>query len=334
MIRRIWFLVIVILCLPVGVAAQDGATRNRVIIGVVEEGSSPGGVVVSLVQAELQRLLRRDSIVFKRDPAFNAGWDATRLPAALEAALSDPEVQMVLAVGALASQAAGQVYRSKPVVTTFVQRPDLFNIHQTTDDRAVDSNLVVATNPLRAVSDLRQLLEMYAADTVALVLGAEYADDLTGLDDEIAAMQTTAGVTVLVWPIDADALPDTVPAGVDAVLLSVTPRLAPVQRQGIIEMINTFQLGTFSLEGLPDVEIGALLTRSPDMRTQKARRVAINLSELVRGTDPTDLTVFLSVDPDLYLNGATAAQIGYSPRISTLVEATIINEEAMRKRRN
>jgi outer membrane protein len=328
-IRRIWFLVMVMFCLPVGVAAQDGATRNRVIIGVVEEGPSPGDDVVSVVQAELQRLLRRDSIVFKRDPAFNAGWDASRLPAALEAALSDPEVQMVVAVGALASQAAGRVHRSKPVVTTFVQRPDLFRIHETRDDRAVDSNLVVVTNPLRAVSDLTQLLEMYSADTVALVLGAEYVDGLTGLDDEIAAIQATAGATVLVWAVDADALPDSVPAGVDAVLLSATPRLAPVQRQGIIEMINASQVGTFSLEGLPDVEIGALLTRSPDMRTQKARRVAINLSELVRGSDPADLTVFLSVDPDLYLNGATAAQIGYSPRMSILVEATILNEEAM-----
>jgi len=309
--------------------SQELEGGPRIVIGVVEEGPAPGNDVVPLVEAELQRLLRRHTIVFKREPAFNAQWDPSRLAPALTAALNDPEVEIVLAVGALASQAAGQVDRGKPVVTAFVQRPDLFDIHQSTDDRAVDSNLAIISHPLRAGSDLRELVEMYAADTIALAIGAEYATGLTGLTDELAAIQRTSTAVIVLWPIDSDALPDSVPVGAKAVVLGPTPRLAPVQRQSIIELINSRQLGSYSLEGLPDVERGALLTRSPDLRTQRARRVAINISELVRGRHPPELTVFLSVDPQLVLNGATAAQIGYSPRISTLIRATIINEDAM-----
>ncbi len=326
--RRL-LLIAVVLCLPQWLAAQDPDDGPRVVIGVVEEGFSPGDDVVPLVEAELQRLLRRHVLEFRRDPAFDAGWDPSRMESALQAALDDPEVEYVLAVGALVSQAAARVNRTKPIVTTFIQRPDLFDIHHSTGDRAVDSNLVIVSHPLRAASDLRQLVEMYPADTIALAIGAEYATGLAELAAEVAALETASNAAIVVWPVEAGALPDSLPAGVNAVVLGPTPRLAPVQRQGLIEMINGLQLASFSLEGLPDVERGALLTRSPDMRIQKARRVAINLSELIRGMEPSQLSVFLSVDPDLYLNGATAAQIGYSPRISTLVQATILNEEAM-----
>ena len=327
--RRLFFVTGMLCCLPSLMWSQELEGGPRVVIGVVEEGPAPGNDVVPLIEAELQRLLRRHTLVFKREPAFNALWDPARLAPALTAALNDPEVEIVLAVGALASQAAGQVDRGKPVVTAFVQRPDLFDIHQSTDDRAVDSNLVIISHPLRTGSDLRELVEMYAADTIALAIGAEYATGLTGLADELAAIQRTSTAVIVLWPIDSDALPDSVPVGAKAVVLGPTPRLAPVQRQSIIELINSRQLGSFSLEGLPDVERGALLTRSPDLRTQRARRVAIDISELVRGRQPPELTVFLSVDPQLVLNGATAAQIGYSPRISTLIRATIINEDAM-----
>ena len=327
--RRMLLLFVPGLWLPCAVAAQDAESGPRVVIGVVEEGPSPGADVVGLIEGELQRLLRRHVLEFRRDPAFNAQWDPARMQPALQAALDDPEVDFVLAVGALASQAAGRIDRTKPIVTTFVQRPDLFRVHQSTADRAVDSNLVIISHPLRAGSDLRQLVEMYAVDTIALAIGVEYVTDLDGLADEVAALERTSTATVILWPIDAAALPDRVPASAQAVALGPTPRLAPVQRQGVIELINGSQLGSFSLEGLPDVERGALLARSPDMGIQTARRVALNLSELIRGHTTSELAVFLSVDPDLYLNGATAAQIGYSPRISTLVMATILNEEAM-----
>lgn len=327
--RRSLLVTALALTLPAGLVGQDAAVGPPVVIGVVEEGPSPAHDVVQAVEAELQRLLRRRTIEFKRDPAFNAGWDPTRMQPAVQAAIDDPDVSLVLVVGALASQAAANVERTKPVVTTFIQRPDLFHIHRSTGDRTVDSNLVIISHPLRAGSDVRQLLEMFPVDTLALAIGAEYVGGLEGLEAEVTAIQSASGVTVVVWPVDTGALPDSVPAGVQAVALGPTPRLAPVQRQGLIEMVNGRQLGSFSLEGLPDVERGALLARSPDMRTQQARRVALNLSELIRGRATSELTVFLAVDPDLYLNGATASQIGYSPRISVLVQATILNEDAM-----
>ena len=307
--------------------AQDLDPGPVIVIGVVEEGVAPGNDVVTRIEAELDRLLRRHTVVFKRAPAFNADWNPGRMTEAMQAALADPEVDLVLAVGALASQAAGQVDRIKPVVTTFIQRPDLFDIHQASDDRSVESNLVIQSNPLRADSEFRQLLDLSPADTVALVVGAEYATGLERLDAELLALEAILGVTIVLWPVEPGTPAHTAPQGTQAVVLGPTPRLAPVQRQGLIELLTNLTLRSYSLEGLYDVEAGVLMTRTPDQRTQLARRVALNISELIRGVGTANLAVFLSVDPLLYLNGSTAARIGYSPRLSTLVRATVLNEE-------
>ncbi len=323
---RLMFACVILAGWSSAAVAQDVDPRPTIVIGVVEEGAAPGNDVVTRVEAELDRLLRRHNVVFKRDPAFQAGWDPTRMRLAVQAALDDRDVDIVLTIGALASQAAGQVVRTKPVVTTFIQRPDLFDIHQSTDDLAIGSNLVIVSNPLRADSELRQLLALVPADTVALAVEAAYLSGLTSLTAEVEALEVAVGITVLLWPVDPAIQPDSAPPGVKAVVLGPTPRLAPVQRQARIELLASFGLPSYSLEGLPDVEAGALLTRTPDQRTQQARRVALNLSELIRGTGSSVLPVFLSVDPTLYLNGTTAARIGYSPRLSTLVQATILNE--------
>jgi outer membrane protein TolC len=327
---RLMFACVLLGWWPAAAVAQDLDPGPTIVIGVVEEGAAPGSDVVTRVEAELGRLLRRHTVVFKRDPAFQAGWDPARMRPAVQAALDDREVDIVLVVGALASQAAGQVTRTKPVVTTFIQRPDLFDIHQSTNDQAVDSNLVIVSNPLRADSELRQLLALVPVDTVALAIEAAYVSGLTSLAAEVAMLEAALGITVLLWPVDPATQPDSAPPGVKAVALGPTPRLAPVQRQARIELLTSFGLPSYSLEGLQDVEAGALMTRTPDQRTQQARRVALNLSELIRGTGTSVLPVFLSVDPALYLNGTTAAQIGYSPRLSTLVQATILNEADLR----
>ena len=67
----------------------------------------------------------------------------------------------------------------------------------------------------------------------------------------------------------------------------------------------------------------------PDPNGQLTRRIALNLSRLIRGRSVSDLPVLLSVDSKLYINGTTAAAVGYSPDLETLVYAQILNEEAL-----
>ena len=66
---------------------------------------------------------------------------------ALRAALDNPNVDFVLALGAGVSIAAAEVLLSKPVVATFVQRPDFGAIHEQANDRSQTENLAFMAIP-------------------------------------------------------------------------------------------------------------------------------------------------------------------------------------------
>jgi len=93
--------------------------------------------------------------------------------------------------------------------------------------------------------------------------------------------------------------------------------------------LNARRIPTFSVEGHGDVVHGALAARTPELTTVAARRVAVNISELMRGASMDDLPILVSADPRLLMNAETAVQIGYRPSVATMALATWVNEGAL-----
>jgi len=60
-----------------------------------------------------------------------------------------------------------------------------------------------------------------------------------------------------------------------------------------------------------------------------ARRVALNLHEIIRGVSPNELPVVLPIDARLLVNGRTARQVGYAPGRGMLVTAEFLHPEAL-----
>jgi outer membrane protein TolC len=84
------------------------------------------------------------------------------------------------------------------------------------------------------------------------------------------------------------------------------------------------------LLGHPDVELGALAGITPEIIPLVVRRVALNISQIIRGVNTVDLPAALSVDSKLLINGQTAAVIGYSPALDMLVYANFLHAGALR----
>jgi hypothetical protein len=94
-----------IFLVPSGGVAQEGALEPvraaPVTIAVVQDGPAPGDTLLAQVEVELSTILsgRGERATFKASPAFDAGWRADRMKAALQAALDDPEVDYVFTSG-------------------------------------------------------------------------------------------------------------------------------------------------------------------------------------------------------------------------------------------
>jgi outer membrane protein TolC len=326
-----------LVALTVGVVAAQGAAGSSrgdrdVTIAVVQDGPSPGTDIVPMIRQELDALLGEGTTVtYRIAPAYNAGWDGSRIDEVLAAALTDPEIDIVLVTGLLTAEAAVRSDLPKPVVSSFPHRSDFYRVFDDLGDRSVKKNLSFALIPNRTLTDLQTFQEMIPAGVVHVALGREYVDHVKVLEEEVREFEKALGIEIRLLPVTADAAESL--SGMDtdvrAVLLARTPRLDTDGRRRLIQELNRRAIPTYSHDGHPDVHMGALAAGTPEFGRFLARRVALNLSEIIRGVSPNDLPVALPIDSSLLINGRTAKQIGYSPGRQFLVSAKYLHPEAL-----
>ncbi len=309
------------------------ATAEEVTIAVVRDGAGPEDRLVGLIEQELKNHTPRGTTVrFKTDAAFDAGWSHDKAAGALRAAFDDADVDLVLAVGSLVTYAASRSEQAlaKPVVSAFVQRSDIFKLPYSDDGESLKHNLSFVVIPQRAGADVRAFRELVPFETLHVAVTAE---DLNWLDELAAGLErykAQLGVEFTVVPITTD-----LKASVEklrdarAVYLTRLQRLTAAQRRELIEQLNGWNVPTFSMLGHSDVELGALAGVTPDIETQLVRRVALNLSRLMRGRAASDLPVLLSVDTRLKINARTANAIGFSPGRETRIFAEFVHPDEL-----
>lgn len=311
------------------------AAGKSFTIAVVQDGPGSDADVVEQIQIELAALLGDVTEVrYRTADAFDAGWSAARAELAIRAALTDPQVDLVLAAGPLVTQAANAADLTKPVVSTFVQRTDLFGVVELQGDRSTKPNLSVTLIPLRAEADLIAFFELVSFDTIHLVVDERIASQISTVRNAADDIARALGVGVELLTVTDGFETSLAAAGdeIQAVALHATPRLTEQRRAELIQALNRRRIPTFSILGYRDVELGALASRTPDFSGYLARRVALSLGELMRGTPADQLPVLLPVDAKLLLNARTAAEIGYSPAGDVLLLAEFLHPEELRVR--
>jgi outer membrane protein TolC len=325
-----------ILLIPSPGTAQEGALvpvrAAPVTIAVVEDGPSPGDSVLASIEREVTAILaaRGERAIFKRSPAFDAGWNPDRMEPALRAALDDPEIDAIVAPGALITQAAARIELDKPVISAYVQRLDFFKIADVRGDRSAWPNLNFMLIANRAEGDIRELLELVPTKRIHVLIDAAVLDQLTLLLAEMEELEVATETELIPVPVTTDVEAALAAIGeAEAAILTRLPRLTLDEHVRLIQGMNARRIPTFSIEGHGDVVQGALAARTPELTTVAARRVAVNISELMRGASMDDLPILVSADPRLLMNAETAVQIGYRPSVVTMALATWVNEGAL-----
>jgi outer membrane protein TolC len=305
----------------------------EVTIAVVRDGPGPELDRVALIEAELGGHTPRGTTVrFKADSSFDAGWNPDAAATALQAALDDVEVEIVLAVGSMVTYAAAQSAGPlpKPVVSTFVQRSDVFKLPYSDEGESLAPNLNFVVIPQRAAADVQSFRELVPFDTLTVAVTAVELQNMSGLDEALKRYERELGVKFLIAPITEDvAASMSELASARAVYLTRLQRLGTEQRRQLIAELNRRKIPTFSMLGHSDVELGALAGETPDIESQLVRRVALNLGKLMRGRAAAELPVLLSVDTRLLVNARTAAAIGFVPGRQTRIFAEFLHPEEL-----
>lgn len=313
------------LCLvPCIVLGDMGATPSPVRVGVLFDGPSwYFEELVDLVEEEVADLAEMP-VEFIRDARWNADWQIDKIDDILTQALQDDELDIILAAGMLAAQAASDPGRSldKPVVAGFPQDSALSRF-----DPKENFSFVISRE--RVTRDVAKMQDLFDFDTLWILVDDVLADHLEGvhpLSEQLADYLDIPVNLILVADQAEDALA-AIPA--EAQVLYITPllRMDGTARQQLFETLADRGVLTFSLLGELDVQHGALAGITPLAQTRLARRVALNLLALAEGREAESLPQEFNVPEKLIFNDDAVRTTGYRHSLGVMLQTTLIDDE-------
>jgi outer membrane protein len=307
----------------------SGAPRP-VTIAIVKDGSSwlLDGVAVAFRQEAQTLTAGRATLAFKESSAFDGAWREDAAPVVLDAALADPSIDYVLALGVRTATAAAAPERmlTKPVLGAVVQESTLAPLPIGADGRARKKNFAIVALSSRAADQLTELRAVSSFTSLHVLVDDFFAPSRDALEPWREQLARALNASVSLVPLGANA-DDALraigaPSPTQAVFLLPAIRMDETNRAALLRELSARKFPVLSFLGQVEVEAGALAGVQPNAGPALARRLAINLDQLIAGAPASELPLQVSLPRQLFYNEATAAEIGHGADFATLSYAT------------
>ena len=297
-------------------------------LGVVTDGEAPRTApIADRFRAEIRALLEGEFTV--EETLVAADWTLPGVSAALDRMLSDPDVDVVLAAGILASdEACRRRDLPRPLIAPYVLDASIQGC-PLEGGSSGEPNLVYATYPPSFVSDIRTFHSIVPFERLAVVSAGTREGATAVVPERLAAAGREVGVDIVnvVAGTDARTTLAAIPSDVDAVYFTPLLRLTEAEIGRLAEGLIERRIPAFSGFSTRDVELGMLATNSPDTDVDRlARRTALNLQRILLGEPAGSLPVTFARGEELTINMATARALGTYPPWSLLTDARLLNE--------
>lgn len=321
---RAWMLILVVVWTFAMPSVSEAAPLR---VGVVTDGAWEGvDAEVDRIRTEVERVFQSSrGAVVEADAVRQGAFSRETVEAALDELLAAPNVDVVVALGTLASGvAAGREGGfSKPVVAPWAV-PGLPSALPGGPAGSGVENLNYLAVPITVAESVEMLRGLRPFTQVAVVTNAALVEGV----DAAAIPGLPEGVTVSLVPWSADLDLSTAFDGVEAVVVGPLEQ----HREGLPELaavLREAKLPSFSMVGRPHVEAGILSgTGTAGMIQTIARRAALNIEKSVRGRLPmARLPTEVQQRAQLVLNESTMRVVGLAPSWRDLAEADMVGGE-------
>jgi outer membrane protein len=309
------------------------AQAREIRVAVVTDGTA-GRMVFSAasIEKELVNVAAPDTqILLPESKRFAGDWSLAGAGAALDRALADRDVDVVLTIGILASQqAARRKSLPKPVIAPLVIDPVLQDF-PLVEGRSARHNFTYVADFHSVANEVRAFHQITGFKYVVALVDDSLLAALPALSTKAPELAAQLNVRIGIVRVgdDVNAALASIPAGVDAAY--VTPlRFSDAQVRELARGLQARKLSSFSVVGRSEVEAGLLMTTGGAERDieRLARRVAIMIQRISNGEDPATFEVGFPTSQRLLINMQVAHAIGFSPRWQFLADAEQLNAEA------
>ena len=329
MIRCLRSARLALVCIPLLGAAQP-VQLPVVRIGVVVDGPwERNEEVLALFRQEILDLTRGEfDVRFPEDKTIVGDWTLPRVDAALDSLLADPEVDLVLTLGVIASDTASRRSRlPKPVVAPFVIDAEVQGLPQE-DGASGIPNLSYISSTITVQRELEMFQEIRPFRRLALMSTWGLREVLPALWERTLELTDELGLEVdfiLVQASAEEALAALKP-DIEAVYVFPLLQFPPGELDRLIAGLNQRGLPSFSRFGKDEVERGILAGLSESYFPRRSRRVALNVQRILIGEDPATFQVNFLEREKLTINMATARAINVYPSFALMTVAELLHQ--------
>jgi len=305
--------VLILLASAAGVCARD------IRVAVVTDGDAGRQVfTAAAIEREIANVAAPDTrILVPADKRFAGDWSLDGAAAALDRALADRDVDVVLTLGILTSQqAARRATLAKPVIAPLVIDPVLQG-YPLVEGRSGRRNFTYVADFQSVANEVRAFHEIVGFKSMVALVNDSLLAALPRLASKATELAAALNVRIAIVRVgdDVNAVLASIPADADAVY--VTPlRFDDAQLRTLAQGLAARKLPTFSVVGRSELEAGLLMTTGGAERDTErlARRIVIMIQRIAGGEDPAQFEVAFPTTQRLLINMRVARDIGFSPR--------------------
>ncbi len=288
-------------------------------------------------EEEITDLLEGEfDVRFPESKQIMGDWTERAVSDGIDRLLADPQVDMVIALGVLASNdAAIRGDLPKPVLAPVVLDVYLQGLPEQDGTSGVRNLSYTAfPNPFRR--DLEMFLRIVPFKKFALLTAPYYRTALQAFGERFPRVAEEMGLEMQIINVGdsvEEALTKLDP-DVEAVYVPPLLHLSQEEHERLINALIRCRLPSFSLRGRWDVERGIFAgLATEETFSRLARRTALNIQRILLGEDAGTLPYAFPARERLTINMATARAINVYPPFSVLGEAELLDEEKMEIKR-
>jgi outer membrane protein len=302
------------------------AEARDIRVAVVKDGPALRQVLsVAALEREIVNVASPDvRIVLSEEPRFVGDWSLAGASAALDRALADRDVDVVITLGILSSQqAARRATLTKPVIAALTIDPILQD-YPLAEGRSGRHNFAYVADFQSVANEVRSFHDITGFKHLVAVVDVSLLDALPRLTTKASELAALLKVQISLVRAgdDVNAVLGSLPQGADAVYVTPLRFTEPQMRELALGLIAR-KLPSFSVVGRSEVEQGLLMSTGGAERDVErlARRVVIMIQRVAGGEDPATFDVAFPTEQRLLINMRVAREIGFSPRWQYLADA-------------
>jgi len=303
----------------------------RVRVGVVIDGPWERNDEISEnTRSEIRALTAGEyDVQFPADKVIVSDWTLEGINSAIDRLLTDPQVDIVLTMGAIAS---GVVCKRgplpKPVIAPFVIDARIQDIPMKNGASGV-KNLSYITLPSPVSRDIKIFQEIVPFFNVTILINSLIPQTVPDLIPRIRSALQEMEIEPNVIPVERtiDSTLEALTENIEAVYIAPLFHLQPGDFDRLVTTLRERKIPSFSLIGISEVRRGIMASANPDFFDRLARRIALNLQRILLGEEPGSVPTAFATGERVIINMEVAREIGVSPPFSVMTEAVLVNEQ-------